>query len=85
MRASRRNKKNCKTKRRTYKKGGDSNIDREEIAKKIQDYKRRSRTPTPRSRTPISRSRTPTPNGTIQGQEYDDLLRDLGMQPTQTH
>ena len=61
MRASRRNKKNCKTKRRTYKKGGkhDPKINREEIAEKIRKYKSRPR-------TPISRSRTPTPNGTIQ-------------------
>ena len=72
MRVSRRNKKNCKTKRRTYKKGGkhDPKINREEIAKKRQDYKRRPRTP---------------PNGPIQGQAYDDLLRDLGMQPRRSH
>ena len=72
--ASRRNKKNCKTKRRTYKKGGrhESRRNLDEEAKKRLEYKNRLR----------SRPRPPT--GEVQGQEYDELLRALGMQRTPT-
>ena len=78
--ASRRNKKNCKTKRRTYKKGGkhESRRDSDAEAKKIHEYKNRLRSRSP-SR-PSSRSRPPT--GEVQGQEYNEILSLLRMQRT---